>query len=92
MQILIGLINLHKIDRIWIKRHGLSDSEAVTRIRTEILDQLHKSKDNRLNAIIKRQVILKQCEKVCSTRRTVNVVLFLTISEYFPLERPRTQI
>jgi len=40
-----------------------SDSEAVTRIRTEILDQLHKSKDKRLNAIIKRQVILKQCEK-----------------------------
>ena len=72
MQILIGLINLHKIDRIWIKRHGLSDSEAVTRIRTEILDQLHKSKDNRLNAIIKRQVILKQCEKVC-TKGTFNV-------------------
>ena len=42
-----------------------SDSEAVTRIRTEILEQLHKSKDKRLNAIIKRQVILKQCEKVC---------------------------
>ena len=68
IQILIGLIDLHKIDRIWIKWNGLSDSEAVTRIRTEILDQLHKSKDKRLNAIIKRQVILKQCEKVCKAK------------------------
>ena len=43
----------------------LSDStEAVSRIRTELLEQLHKSKDRRLNAIVKKQVILKQCEKV----------------------------
>ena len=42
-----------------------SESEAVTRIRTDLLEQLHKSKDRRLNAIVKRQVILKQCEKVC---------------------------
>ena len=42
-----------------------SDStEAVSRIRTELLEQLHKSKDRRLNAIVKKQVILKQCEKV----------------------------
>ena len=41
-----------------------SESEAVTRIRTELLDQLHKSRSGRLNAIVKRQVILKQCEKV----------------------------
>ena len=41
-----------------------SESEAVTRIRTELLEQLHKVRTKRLNAIVKRQVILKQCEKV----------------------------
>lgn len=41
-----------------------SDSEAVSRIRNELLEQLHKSRTRRLNSIVKRQVILKQCEKV----------------------------
>ena len=41
-----------------------SESEQVSRVRNELLEVLHKSKTRRLNAIVKRQVILKQCEKV----------------------------
>ena len=41
-----------------------SESEAITRVRTELLESLHKCRAKRLNAIVKRQLILKQCEKV----------------------------
>ena len=41
-----------------------SESESISRIRMELLDHLHKSRDRRLNQIIKKQVIHKQCEKV----------------------------
>ena len=43
-----------------------SESEAITRVRTELLESLHKCRAKRLklNAIVRRQLILKQCEKV----------------------------
>ena len=57
------------MDNVTIIQHRLtplipSESKSVSRIRTELLDHLHKSRDRRLNQIIKKQVILKQCEKV----------------------------
>ena len=41
-----------------------SESEAITRVRTELLESLHKCRAKRLNPIVRRQLILKQCEKV----------------------------
>ena len=41
-----------------------SESEAITRVRTELLESLHKCRAKRLNTIVRRQLILKQCEKV----------------------------
>lgn len=44
-----------------------SEAEAVARIRHELFERLHANKQRRLNAIIRRQLLLKQCEKVALT-------------------------
>ena len=44
-----------------------SESETISRVRTELLEHLHKCRAKRLNAIVRRQLILKQCEKVRKT-------------------------
>ena len=41
-----------------------SESEALTKVRANLLDKLHVSRSKRLNSIIRKQLILKQCEKV----------------------------
>lgn len=55
-----------------------SESEAITRVRTELLESLHKCRAKRLNAIVRRQLILKQCEKV------QKCIPDKTLSEFFP--------
>ena len=52
-----------------------SESETITRVRTELLESLHKSRAKRLNAIVKRQIILKQCEKVKKKLFRIEIVI-----------------
>ena len=55
-----------------------SESETITRVRTELLESLHKSRAKRLNAIVKRQIILKQCEKVKKKLFRIEIILYST--------------
>ena len=40
-----------------------SECETLTKARSSLLERLHSARSKRLNAIIKKQLILKQCEK-----------------------------
>ena len=41
-----------------------SESETLTKVRMDLLEKLQASKSKKLNIIIRKQLILKQCEKV----------------------------
>ena len=43
-----------------------SESEALTKVRNDLMEKLEASKLKRLNIIIRKQLVLKQCEKVSS--------------------------
>ena len=50
-----------------------SESQAITKIRTDLFDKLDKIRSNRLNTIIRKQLILKQSEKVHIVLHTYRV-------------------